>query len=131
MHLNISLAATDLEMTAYFYREILQLPVESVADSHGDARYLLLSMDNIKVVFQQRDDMEALHPALFQNLSRDIAGVGLRLELDCPDLADVYRRVKRDRWPIAYELEDQEHRRRELWLHDPDGYLVVLNEEPS
>ena len=26
-------------------------------------------------------------------------------------------------WTIA------KHRRRELWLQDPDGYLLVLNEE--
>jgi catechol 2,3-dioxygenase-like lactoylglutathione lyase family enzyme len=129
MHLNITLAVADLENTAEFYREILQRTPEVVNDSHGNARYLLLTLDNIKIVFQRCEDMEALHPSLLQNLSRDTPGVGLQLELTCPDLAEVYRQVKRYRWPIAYELEDQEHQRRELWLHDPDGYLLVLNEE--
>jgi len=129
MHLNITLAVSDLETTTEFYREILQLPLERITDSHGEERYLLVALDNIKVVFQRSNDMEASHPALLQNLSRDSVGVGLQLELNCPDLEDVYRRIKYYQWPIVYELDDQEHHRRELWLHDPDGYLLVLNEE--
>ncbi len=129
MHLNITLAVDDLRNTAEFYREILHLESEIINDSHGNERYLLLALGNIKVVFQRCADMEALHPSLLQNLTRDSVGVGLQLELDCPDLAEIYRRTKQYHWPIAYELEDHEHQRRELWLHDPDGYLLVLNEE--
>jgi hypothetical protein len=73
--------------------------------------------------------MEARHPALLQNLTRDSFGVGVQLELSYDNLDDVYRMIKYYDWPIAYELDDQEHRRRELWLHDPDGYLLVLNED--
>ena len=129
MRLNITLAAADLDSTAQFYRQLLQLPVESLADSHGEERYLLVILDNIKVVFQRREEMEALHPSLLQNLTRDNFGVGLQLELNCSDLDSISQRIKFYPWPIVYELDDQEHRRREVWLHDPDGYLLVLNEE--
>lgn len=131
MHLNITLAVADLEITTQFYRDVLQLPVKKIADSRGQECYLLVTMDNIQVVFQRREEMEALHPAVFQNLTRDSFGVGLQLELNCPDLKNVYRQIVRQRWPISYELEDQEHQRRELWLHDPDGYLLILNEESN
>lgn len=131
MRLNISLAVADLETTAEFYRELLQLPVEGIADSHGAERYLLVTLENIKIVFQRSEDMEASHPSLLQNLTRDSVGVGLQLELNCPDLEAVGRRIKYYQWPIVYELDDQEHQRRELWLHDPDGYLLILNEEPG
>ncbi len=129
MRLNITLSVADFENTADFYRELLQLNTEVIKDSHGNERYLLLALDNIKVIFQRSEDMEAFHPSLLQNLTRDTVGVGLQLELTCPDLAEIYRRIEQYRWPVAYELEDQEHLRRELWLHDPDGYLLVLNEE--
>lgn len=129
MRLNITLAVVDLENTAQFYRELLHLPVEFLADSHGVERYLLVTLDNIKVVFQRSEEMEALHPAVLQNLTRDSLGVGLQLELNCSDLDNISRRLESQNWPLVYELDDQEHRRREVWLHDPDGYLVILNEE--
>ncbi len=129
MRLNITLAVEDLDVTAQFYRDILSLRLDGVNDSHGVPRYLLMTLDNLKIVFQQSREMEASHPALLQNLSRDSRGVGVLLEFDIPDLDVVSRRINHARWPIAYELDDREHRRRELWLHDPDGYLLVLNEE--
>jgi len=50
--------------------------------------------------------------------------------LSCPDLTAVRNAIDRYDWPVVYELVDDEHRRREVWLQDPDGYLLVLNEEP-
>ena len=129
MRLNITLAVADLESTARFYRELLQLSIEALADSHGEERILLVTLDNINVVFQRCEEMEGLHPSLLQNLTRYNLGVGLQLELNYPDLDDLFQRIKYQQWPIVYELDDQEHHRREVWLHDPDGYLLVLNEE--
>jgi hypothetical protein len=41
------------------------------------------------------------------------------------------KNIARRQLHTLYELEDDEFKRREVWLHDPDGYLVVLSEEPS
>ena len=129
MLLNLTLAATDLEKTAIFYRKVLLLSPELIQPSALENSFLRLFFGKMRVAFQNRQEMEARHPALLQNLTRDSFGVGVQLELSYDNLDDVYRMVKYYDWPIAYELDDQEHRRRELWLHDPDGYLLVLNED--
>lgn len=125
MDLNLTLAVSDLAVTESFYRDILQLRLErlSLAD------FLIVDFDNIQVVFQPLEQLEQQHPSLLQHLGRSRLGCGLQLELGCPDLDTVERQLERWSWPIVYELDDREHQRRELWVEDPDGYLLVLNGE--
>jgi len=129
MQLNLTLAVVDLDKTEKFYRDILLLAPEFFHNSPAENSYLVLFVGKIKVVFQRLQEMEAQHPVLLQNLTRVPLGVGVQLEMSCNDLDVIYSMVNHYHWPIAYELEDREHHRRELWLHDPDGYLLVLNEE--
>lgn len=129
MSLNLTLAAVNLAETEKFYREVLLLSPQFINNSHAENGYLILLIGTVKVVFQRLPDMEAQHPILLQNLSRVPLGVGLQLEMSCPHLDDIYRMVNYYHWPISYELDDRENQRRELWLHDPNGYLLVLNEE--
>lgn len=129
MQLSLTLGVTDLQQTADFYREILLLnPQRSVADGKTPD-FLILRCGETCVVFRPLQDLESQHPALLQNLTRQALGVGMQLELSCPDLTVVRHCIERYQWPVAYELEDAEHQRNELWLQDPDGYLLVLNEE--
>ncbi len=129
MQLNLTLGAVDLAKTERFYRDVLLLSPEFLRHGSAATGSLLLPCGATKIVFQQVREMECRHPALLQNLTRVPLGVGVQLELSCNNLDDIYRRVRYYRWPIAYELEDREHQRRELWLQDPDGYLLVLNED--
>ena len=129
MSMSLTLAATDLGKTEIFYREILLLSSEIVQNLHAEDSYLILFVGKVKVVFQRLQEMEAQHPILLQNLTRVPLGVGMQLEMSCDNLDDIYRMVNHYQWPVSYELDDQEHQRRELWLQDPDGYLLVLNEE--
>lgn len=129
MQLSLTLAVADLEQTADFYREILALALQRRQTAEGFPPFLLLRCAGTCIVFRQAAVLEARHPALLQNLSRQPLGVGVQLELDCDDLSAVRRNADRYGWPVCYELEDAQHRRRELWLRDPDGYLLVLNEE--
>lgn len=129
MQLSLTLGVADLERTADFYREILQMnPQRSQADGKNPD-FLLLRCGATCMVFRPLAVLEAQHPALLQNLTRQSLGVGMQLELSCSDLGVVRRNIEHYQWPVAYELEDDEHRRSEIWLHDPDGYLIVLNEE--
>ena len=129
MRLNLTLATLDLEKTEKFYREVLLLSPEVIQNSHAEDSFLVLVVGPMKMIFQRLQEMEAQHPALLQSLIRTPLGAGIQLELSCKNLDDIYRMVNYYHLPIAYELDDQEHQRRELWLQDPNGYLLVLNEE--
>ncbi|WP_029913385.1 VOC family protein [Pelobacter seleniigenes] len=129
MQLNLTLGVTDLQRSQIFYSEILELEVDSQPAHNSRPAFLLVRCGATRLVLQPLAVLEAQHPALLQNLSRDTLGVGLQLEFSCPDMSALLHRLQARHWPILYELEDQEHQRRELWLHDPDGYLLVLNEE--
>ncbi|MDX2493542.1 MAG: hypothetical protein QNK27_01085 [Desulfuromusa sp.] len=129
MQLNLTLAVADLKKTEQFYREVLLLSPQLIRNSKAKQGYIILSFEQMKIVFQPLREMEAQHPALLQNLNRAPLGVGAQLELSCNNLDDIYSMVNHYHWPICYELDDQEYHRRELWLQDPDGYLLVLNEE--
>ncbi|PLY05741.1 MAG: hypothetical protein C0622_01465 [Desulfuromonas sp.] len=129
MQMNLTLGVADPEQSREFYREILDLPARCFSAEGAGEGYFVLCFSNLKVVFQSLEQMESQHPALLQHLSRSLLGVGVQLELDCPDLDRVERLAERYGWPVLYELDDREHGRRELWLQDPDGYLLILNGE--
>ena len=86
----------------------------------------MLRREDATILFRSLEVLEAGHPALFQNLSRHPLGVGVSLEFTVPDLKPILREIHRRQLHLLYELEDEEFNRREVWLHDPDGYLVVL-----
>ena len=129
MPLSLILAAADLRKTEKFYREILLLSPEFIQHNHAGNRNLILFIGNLKIRFQSLPELESQHPAFLQNITRDPLGVGVRLEIDCTNLEEINRSIHYYHWPIIYELDDQEHQRKELWLQDPDGYLLVLTEQ--
>jgi len=129
MQLSLTLAAIDLDHTYDFYRQLPGLTVQRLSDSQGTVTALLICSDNLRMVFQSLPCLEQQHPALFQHLSRTLLGAGVVLELECDEIDDIYRTARYHNWPILYELDDCEHQRRELWLQDPNGYLLAVNEE--
>jgi len=131
MNLTITLAVADLERTEDFYRKLLQQPIERLSPGKGLPDLLLLMFDGSDVLFRQDQNLAAANPALFHNLNRHPKGVGVVLELTYADLGPINQRLNRQKRHLLYELQDDEHRRRELWLHDPDGYLLILNQEPG
>jgi len=125
-NLTLTLAVADLALSEQFYAELLGLPVERFVPLPGHPPVLLLRCGTASVLFRESTVLEALHPALFQNLERHPKGIGTSLEWTVPDLEPLRRRLQRRKWPLLYELDDEEFGRREIWLHDPDGYLLVL-----
>ncbi|ALC18168.1 hypothetical protein DSOUD_3451 [Desulfuromonas soudanensis] len=129
MSLTLTLAVDDLERTAQFYREILGQELESFIPLPGHPPVLLLHRAEATILFRESAALEGLHPALFQNLERHPRGVGMMLELSTEDLGPTLRAIARFDLHVPYEIDDAQHRRREVWLHDPDGYLIVLSED--
>jgi catechol 2,3-dioxygenase-like lactoylglutathione lyase family enzyme len=129
MTLTLTLAVADLERTAIFYGEILRLPLQLLTPLPGQPSVLLLCAGDADVLFRDIENFEARHPALFQNIDRHPLGVGVVLEFPSQALEPIIADLDRRSIHLLYELEDTEFGRREIWLHDPDGYLVVLREE--
>lgn len=131
MNFSLTLAVSDLEQTAAFYGELLELPVERFEPAPGHPPVLLLGRGESTILFRESAVLEALHPAIFQNLERHPHGVGVTLEFSLAELSPILKKIARRQIHILYELADDEFSRREIWLHDPDGYLLVLCEEAS
>ncbi len=129
MPVTLTLGVRDLDATALFYREILLLDLETFVPAPGHPPVLILRQGDAVVLFRELDTLEALHPALFQNLSRHPLGVGTSLEIQVSHLQPALKNIARRDLHLLYELEDEEFGRREIWLHDPDGYLVILSEQ--
>ncbi len=130
MTLTLTLAVDDLKVTACFYRQVLQLPVEFLTPLPGHPQLLLLLCGDASLLFRQKATLEALHPLQFQHLDRHPLGLGITLDFSVADLGPILAAIARKDLHTLYELEDAEHRRREVWLHDPDGYLLILSEDP-
>jgi len=129
--LSVTLAVADLAATENFYAATLGLTVERFVPLPGHPPLLLLRCGDATLLFREDAVLEALHPAALQHLQRHPRGVGVVLELTLADLGGAIRRLASRRWPLLYELEDGEFKRKEIWLHDPDGYLLVLGTEPG
>jgi len=129
MNLTLTLGVADIERTATFYTEVLKLAVERFIPAEGLPPLLILRQGDATILFRSLETLEALHPALFQSLDRHPPGIGMTLEFTVADLKPVLRTVARRQIHLLYELEDDEFDRHEIWLHDPDGYLVILCRE--
>ncbi len=129
MDLTLTLAVADLERTEAFYRDVLHLDLERLRAAPGHPPVLHLAVGTADLLFREEGVFAAFHPALFQSLERHPRGLGITLELTLPSLGPVLREIDRRRLHTLYELEDDEFGRREVWLHDPDGFLLVLSEQ--
>lgn len=130
MNLTLTLAVNDLDVTACFYRDVLQLAVETLTPLPDHPPLLLLLCGDASLLFREKATLEALHPVQFQHLDRHPLGLGMTLDFAVADLDPALKAIARYDLHTLYELEDQENQRREVWLHDPDGYLIILSQDP-
>ncbi len=126
MPFTLTLAVRDLDRTELFYRDILELQPERFIPLPGAPPALLLRLEDAVILLRPASVLESRHPALFQSLDRHPFGTGMMLEFSVQSLTPVLRNITRRKLHILYELDDREFGMREIWLHDPDGYLVVL-----
>lgn len=128
MSLTLTLAVADLERTEAFYGHLLGLRLQRLQPGPDFPELLLLTHGDTVILFRQQAALEASHPALFEHLDRQPKGVGMTLELELPDLETSSRMLHRKELHLVYELDDREFDRQEIWLHDPDGYLLILSQ---
>jgi len=122
----LTLAAHNLDFTETFYRDLLEQPLRRTLQP-GAMPVLELPATEPWLRFVPLAVFQRRHPLLLETLDRKPLGQGLLLQLETPNLRRILSRLRREGIQLLYELEDEEHRRREIWLYDPDHYLVALS----
>jgi catechol 2,3-dioxygenase-like lactoylglutathione lyase family enzyme len=120
------ICVTDVERSSRWYQAVL-----GCRSGHGGDEYERLIHDGSLVMQLHRFDVEHHHGAIGDPSSQPYGnGVALWFEID--DFDDAIGRAE----ALAAEVIRPPHRNppdgpggpdhREIWLRDPDGYLVVL-----
>jgi catechol 2,3-dioxygenase-like lactoylglutathione lyase family enzyme len=120
------IAVTDVPTSSRWYEELL-----GCESGHGGEEYERLLRDGTLVLQLHRFDVEHHHGRIGDPSSRPYGnGVALWFEVD--DFDDAVERAARLRADVVLPPHRNppdgpggpDHR--EIWLRDPDGYLVVL-----
>lgn len=130
MKASLQLAVAELAATEAFYGGILDLAVQRAVTSFGAPEHLVLRRDDWDVIFVEEDDVARNHPVLEERLDTFPKGVGMSLHFRVEDLEGIYEAILEEELEVLYPLEIKPYGMKELWVFDPDGYLVVL-EEPT
>jgi catechol 2,3-dioxygenase-like lactoylglutathione lyase family enzyme len=125
---SLQLAVAELAATEAFYGGILELPVQRALTSIGAPEHLVLRRDDWEVIFVEEDAVARNHPVLEERLATFPKGVGMSLHFTVEDLEGIYEAILEEELEVLYPLEVKPYGMKELWVFDPDGYLVVLDE---
>lgn len=114
------IAVSDVRLSAGFYEKLL-----GARSGHGGDEYEQLLVDG-RLVLQLHDCRPDPNHGPLRDL-KVLPGNGVILWFSVPDFEEQLRRVeslgaKLDREPSMNPFA----RQMEIWLHDPDGYQVVL-----
>jgi catechol 2,3-dioxygenase-like lactoylglutathione lyase family enzyme len=115
------LTCTSVPKSSDWYQRVL-----GFASAHGGDEYEMLTSDGVLVLQLHEIDVHE-HPALLRD-GQPLGGNGVAVWFDTATFdADVERVHSTD----AEVLEDAHvnplAQHREIWLRDPDGYVVVLS----
>jgi len=120
---------TDLGATEAFYAGILDLPAERGITAPGAPEHLLVDLGQSKLIFVEEEEVARLHPILEARLLNFPRGVGMTLHIEVEGIEAIYQELLEEELEVLYPLEAKPYGTRELWCFDPDGYLVVLEEQ--
>lgn len=115
------LVVTDVEASSRWYQTVLGL-----TSAHGGPEYEMLTFDGQIVLQLHHPDAEE-HPLLGRPPSSGVA-----IWFADADLDAVLARIEAAGAAIAAgPLVNPNAHHREVWLHDPDGHLVVVSSPPG
>ncbi len=112
-----TLKTDDLEATIAFYTGVLGFRVDTL-DPEDDPSLCILDCGPVHLSFYLDEEEREPEPALTGQISFDV-----------DDLDDLHDRI-RDEAEILWGPEEFDYGRREMAIHDPNGYVLVFG-EPS
>lgn len=127
---SIQLSVADLDSTEAFYSGLLDLPVQRALTVPGAPEHLVLDLGKCQMIFVVDSEVAERHPILQARLETFPRGVGMTLHLMVEGIEEIHKAILAEELEVLYPLELKPYGAWELWLFDPDGYLVVL-EEPA
>jgi len=114
------LIASDVEASSRFYCELLGLE-----SGHGGDEYEQLMHDG-EIVMQLHDDKPDDNHSALADLSGSV-GNGVLVWFEVADFEGAVERAQNMKAPVEREAHvNTNAKQSELWVRDPDGYLVVV-----
>lgn len=126
---SIQLVVSQLVVTEAFYAGILDLPVRRSLTSQGAPDHLVVDMNGMSIVFVEEQDVIKSHPMLGARFSMFPRGIGVTLHFEVDGIEEISDAIQEEGMEILYPLEIKPYGIKEMWCFDPDGYLVVLDEQ--
>ncbi len=125
----IQLVVSQLVVTEAFYAGILELPVRRSFSSPGAPEHLVVDMDGLSLIFVEESDVVKTHPVLEQRFALFPKGIGVTLHFEVTGIEAISDALYEEDMEVLYPLEIKPYGVKELWCFDPDGYLVVMEEQ--
>lgn len=127
--MTIQVTVADVGTTEAFYAGILDLPAERPPLPAGAPEMLVLEMGGARILFIEEEAVVASHPVLQDSFESFPKGVGITFHFLVTDIEDIAESLADEGLEMLYPLSEQPYGGKELWVYDPDGYLVVLEED--
>jgi catechol 2,3-dioxygenase-like lactoylglutathione lyase family enzyme len=125
------LKVSDLETSLRFWHDLLGFSVHYNRPEEG---FAFLDRDGAQVMLHQ-DNRGPRPGVLITGEMQRPFGRGINFEIDANDLTPILEAVAAANWPIYLGPEERWRRVgsvmsgvREIWLQDPDGYLVRFSQ---
>jgi catechol 2,3-dioxygenase-like lactoylglutathione lyase family enzyme len=116
------IAVHDVRRSSEWYQQVL-----GAASGHGGDEYEQLLVDRLLVLQLHRLDVEHHHGEIGD--PDQPLGNGVALWFQMADFDGAVERVRRSQARIGTDVHNNPNTgSREIWLRDPDDYLVVLAE---
>ncbi len=129
--LMLELKVTDLEASLRFWRDILGFAVRYDRPEEG---FAFLEREGAQIMLHQ-DELGSRPGVLITGEMQRPFGRGINFEINASDLTPILQAVADANWPIYLGPEERWRRvgsvmsgAREIWLQDPDGYLVRFSQ---
>lgn len=125
----IQVTVADVDTTEAFYAGILDLPAERPPLPAGSPEMLALEMGDSRIIFIEEEAVVAAHPMLQDSFEAFPKGVGITFHFLVTGIEEIADALIDEGLEMLYPLSEQPYGGKELWVYDPDGYLVVLEED--
>jgi uncharacterized glyoxalase superfamily protein PhnB len=117
-----NLMVEDVNQTVKFYQDILGCFELVITDpKEGKLDWAMMRCEDVEIMFQSRDSLVEKVPEL-----KDVSTGGTAvIYIEAEDVEDIYDWVK-DRVEVIKELHDTPWGRKEFFIKDCNGYILVF-----